>query len=128
MTPNVKSVSITQKLDEAKSLMEENGIRHIPVTIGENLVGIISKTDLDKFSLTDAYDNQDNANKALFESFTVEKIMTKSPTTVQASTTIKAVAETFVENDFHALPVVENGKLVGIVSTTDVMKYLLEQF
>ena len=128
MTHNALTISITQKLNEAKEIMDANGFRHLPVTIGDNLVGIISKTDLDKFSLTDAYENQDAANKAMLATFTVERIMTKSPKTVEQTATIKSVAETFLVNDFHALPVVHDGKLVGIVSSTDVIRYLLEQF
>ena len=128
MTHNAITISITQKLNEAKEIMDANEFRHLPVTIGDNLVGIVSKTDLDKFSLTDAYENQDAANKAMLATFTVERIMTKSPKTVEQTETIKSVAETFLGNDFHALPVVQDGKLVGIVSTTDIIRYLLEQF
>ena len=128
MTHNAITISITQKLNEAKEIMDANGFRYLPVTIVDNLVGIVSKTDLDKFSLTDAYENQDAANKAMLATFTVERIMTKSPKTVEQTETIKSVAETFLGNDFHALPVVQDGKLVGIVSTTDIIRYLLEQF
>lgn len=128
MTHNAITISITQKLNEEKEIMDANEFRHLPVTIGDNLVGIISKTNLDKFSLTDAYENQDAANKAMLATFTVERIMTKSPKTVEQTETIKSVAETFLGNDFHALPVVQDGKLVGIVSTTDIIRYLLEQF
>ena len=102
MTHNAITISITQKLNEAKEIMDANGFRYLPVTIGDNLVGIVSKTDLDKFSLTDAYENQDAANKAMLATFTVERIMTKSPKTVEQTETIKSVAKTFLGNEFHA--------------------------
>ena len=44
------------------------------------------------------------------------------------SNTIKGVAEILAKREFHALPVVTNNKLVGIITTTDLINYLLEQF
>ncbi|MNK98727.1 CBS domain protein [compost metagenome] len=54
--------------------------------------------------------------------------MTSKPKTVSPDTIIRDLAEIFVKEEFHALPVVDNGELKGIVTTTDVMKYLLEQY
>ena len=54
--------------------------------------------------------------------------MAKSPLTVDANTSIKEVAEILSQQSFHSIPVVENGKLVGLVTTTDLVKYLLEQY
>ena len=53
--------------------------------------------------------------------------MTSKPKTVSSDTIIRDLAEIFVKEDFHALPVVDNGELKGIVTTTDVVKYFLEQ-
>ena len=47
--------------------------------------------------------------------------------TVSPDTTIKEVAELLVKREFHSLPVVEKGKLKGMVTTTDLIKYLLKQ-
>ena len=60
--------------------------------------------------------------------FTIEQVMAKNLITVQATSTIKEVAEILSKNEFHALPVVDNGTLVGIITTTDLINYLLEQF
>ena len=54
--------------------------------------------------------------------------MAKTPLTVAADTSIKEVAEILAKQSFHSIPVVENGKLVGLVTTTDLIKYLLEQY
>lgn len=54
--------------------------------------------------------------------------MNKKVHTILPSTTIKEAAEMFVVADYHCLPVVEEGKLVGIVTTTDIIKYMLEQY
>ena len=54
--------------------------------------------------------------------------MTSKPKTVSSDTIIRDLAEIFVKEEFHALPVVDNGELKGIVTTTDVVKYFLEQW
>ena len=58
----------------------------------------------------------------------ISQVMTQKPRTVEASLSIRDVAEILASEEYHALPVVENGQLVGIVTTTDVIKYLLEQY
>jgi CBS domain-containing protein len=61
--------------------------------------------------------------------FTLEQIMVRNPRCIPDSATIKEVAEIFLDADFHALPVVDkNDNLRGIVTTTDLIKYLLEQY
>lgn len=54
--------------------------------------------------------------------------MTKNLVTVTSTTTIKEVAEILSKREFHALPVVDNNNLVGIITTTDLINFLLEQF
>jgi CBS domain-containing protein len=60
--------------------------------------------------------------------FTIKQVMKKHIVTVSTSNSIKEVAEILASKEFHALPVVDNNKLVGIVTTTDLIKYLLKQF
>jgi len=54
--------------------------------------------------------------------------MTSKPRSVSPDSTIREVAEIFSEEEYHALPVIEDGQLKGIVTTTDVIKYMLEQY
>jgi CBS domain-containing protein len=54
--------------------------------------------------------------------------MVSKPVAVQHDATIREVAEILSTKEFHALPVVDGSKLVGIVTTTDLIKYLLEQY
>jgi CBS domain-containing protein len=55
------------------------------------------------------------------------QVMVSNPVTVKSMQTIKEVAEILASREFHALPVIDGTKLVGIVTTTDLIKYLLEQ-
>lgn len=128
MTKNVVSVEVTTSLKEIKHIIEDKHIRHIPVLNGDKVVGIISKTDYLQLTLGTVYPNQDDATEALMEMFKLEDLMVKDPICVQPDTTIREVTEIFILNEFHALPVTENDKLVGIVSVKDVLKFLDELY
>ena len=58
--------------------------------------------------------------------FTIPQLMRNKLTTVHPENSIKEVAEIFVESEYHSLPVVNGDRLVGIVTTTDLIKYLLK--
>ena len=90
---------------------------------------MLSYTDLLRISFADAIDeNEDNVETVIYNMFTIEQVMAKNLTTVSSTTLIKEVAEILSKKEFHALPVVDNTKLVGIVTTTDLINYLLEQY
>lgn len=124
MTKDVVSVNVTANLKDIKHLIEEKNIRHIPVLDGNEVVGIISKTDYLQLTLGTLYPNQETASEALMELFKLEDLMVKNPICVTPETPIREVTEIFIVNEFHALPVTEDGKLVGIVSVRDVLKFL----
>jgi CBS domain-containing protein len=60
--------------------------------------------------------------------FTIEQVMVKKIVSISPSNSIKEVAEILAKSEFHALPVVDKNVLVGIVTTTDLINYLLKQF
>jgi CBS domain-containing protein len=60
--------------------------------------------------------------------FTIDQVMAKNLISVKSSTLIKEVAEILSKKEFHALPIVDDNKLVGIVTTTDLINYLIDQF
>ena len=64
----------------------------------------------------------------VYSMFSIEQVMNKNIVSVSSSNSIKEVAEILASKEFHALPVVDNNSLVGIVTTTDLIKYLLKQF
>jgi CBS domain-containing protein len=74
------------------------------------------------------FEGQEGADEAILDMLTISQVMTSKPKTVSSDTIIRDLAEIFVKEEFHALPVVDNGELKGIVTTTDVVKYFLEQY
>ncbi|WP_034062291.1 CBS domain-containing protein [Lacinutrix jangbogonensis] len=129
MTGNVITLNITDDLERAEELFKFHKIRHIPVVSGEAIIGMLSYTDLLRISFADAIDdNARNVDTVVYNMFTVEQVMAKKLETVSSDTTIKEVAEILAKKEFHALPVVDNNSLTGIVTTTDLINYLIKQF
>ncbi|AXT49571.1 CBS domain-containing protein [Aquimarina sp. BL5] len=129
MTSDVITLNSTNGLETAEMLFKEHKIRHIPVVKGDSIIGMLSYTDLLRISFADAInDNDGNVDTVVYEMFTIEQVMAKNLVSVSSGTTIKEVAEILASREFHALPVIDNGKLAGIVTTTDLINYLLEQF
>ena len=128
MSNNVIKLNLSDSLSKAEELFKTHNIRHIPVVNGDKVVGIISNADLLKVALADYNDDDTEVTGTLYNMFTLEQVMTKNVATVLSFTSIRDVAEIFATNDFRALPVTYENKLVGIITTTDIIKYLLSQF
>lgn len=129
MTSDVITLnSETDSLEKAEYLFKKNKIRHIPVVNHLNkILGILSETDLLRISFEDAINESDKSvDTSVYKMFTVNQVMAKNVTSIHISLTIKEAAEIFADKGFHALPVIERGKLVGIVTTTDLIKCLLQ--
>lgn len=128
MTKNVITLSLTDDLITAEKLFKKNNIRHIPVVNSEKVVGMLSYTDLLRISFADAiYEEEKEVDAVVYNMFTIEQVMAKKLISVSSTTTIKEVAKILAKKEFHALPVVNNDKLVGIITTTDLINFLLKQ-
>ena len=126
MTKEVVKLNITDDLTKAEKLFKQHKIRHIPVVNGNKVIGILSYTDLLRISFVDAVDDDaEIVDATVYNLFTVEQVMAKNLVTITPETTIKETAEILSKKEFHALPVCEGDLLVGIVTTTDLIKYLL---
>ncbi|WP_298308442.1 CBS domain-containing protein [Flavobacterium sp.] len=129
MTSNVIKLNLTDDLTKAESLFKKHHIRHIPVVSTNHIVGMLSYTDLLRISFADAVDEDETeVDVTVYNMFSVEQVMARNLVKVSPDTTIKEVAEILSKREFHALPVVLDELLVGIVTTTDLIKYLINQY
>jgi len=128
MTKNVHFVNQNDTLQHAVNMIKTENIHHLPVMNGNLVVGIISSTDINRLTFGNLYQHQEGSEAAVVSSLTIEQVMTAQPRVINSEDSIKEVAEVFAEAHFHALPVLENNQLVGIVTTTDMIKYLIEQY
>lgn len=128
MTTDVIILTNKDDLSKAELLFKTHKIRHIPVIKEEAVVGMLSYTDLLRISFADAvYEDEETVDTIVYNMFTIEQVMAKNLVSVSSNTSIKEVAEILSKKEFHALPVIDNSILVGIVTTTDLINYLLEQ-
>lgn len=141
MKTDIISVSPESEITHATKLLLENHINGVPVIDkNEKLVGIICQSDIiaqqkklpipSFFSFLDGFvslSSMKNLEKEVkkISAITVSQAMTPNPVTVRPDTLIEVVAALMVDNNFHTLPVVEGGKLVGIVGKEDILRTLV---
>lgn len=128
MSTNIIALDRSDELENAEILFKRHKIRHIPVVKEDVIIGMLSYTDLLRISFADAVDESETEIESLvYNMFTIDQVMAKNVVTVNSDASIKEVAMILAKKEFHALPVVDNGHLVGIVTTTDLINYLLKQ-
>ncbi|MEM1001158.1 MAG: CBS domain-containing protein [Bacteroidota bacterium] len=127
MTTDIIALNRKDDLERAEMLFKRHRIRHIPVVSGEVIIGMLSYTDLLRISFADAVDETETeVDTLVYNMFSIEQVMVKNVKTVNANTSVKEVAKILATQEFHALPVERNGALVGIVTTTDLINYMLK--
>lgn len=127
MTTDVVTLTKMDDLVTAEDTFKRNRIRHIPIVEGKTILGILSYTDLMRISFADAIDeDEQEVDTMVYNMFSIEQVMVKNVVKVSPKDTVKEVAQLLAQKEFHALPVVENDELVGIVTTTDLIRYLIE--
>lgn len=128
MTEKVMTISPSDKVKVAKETFDVHGIHHLPVLEEEQLVGILSSSDMLHFLRYLDKDSQEPyLNDLRLKNYTVGEIMQTNLATVDHEDSIRSILEVFSQNVFHALPVMKNEELIGIVTTQDIVKALLEE-
>jgi CBS domain-containing protein len=141
MSRKLITVSPETEITQAARLLLENRINGVPVVDRDGrLVGILCQSDLisqqktlplpSLFTFLDGYIPLTSAKQMekqvqKIAATTVAHAMTADPVFVDPETSIQEVAALMVDKNFHTLPVVEGGKLVGIVGKKDILKTLL---
>jgi len=126
MTREVITLSLKDSLYSAEKRMKTNHIRHMPVVDKDELIGLISLSDLQRISFIDAYSKEGTEDTPVYNMLSIKDMMIKNPLTANPKTTILEVSKLLASKEFHSLPVVEDGKLVGIITTTDLLHYFIE--
>jgi CBS domain-containing protein len=127
MTTQLITIESTGSLESARQIFDKNQIRHIIVVDGDKLVGILSNHDLLRVSFGDTYgDDQTTVDDAIVNMLTVKDVMRHKPISISPDSSIEDAIFILLNRRFHSLPIVENDKVVGIVTTTDFLKLLVE--
>lgn len=142
MTANPVTISPSAGVKEAVSILLEKHFNGLPVVDDDGaLLGVICQSDLvaqqkkletpSVFSILDGFIpafGWKEAEKDIqkITALTVEEAMTKEPVTVSADMPLDSVATLMLRNKYYSLPVVENGKLIGIIGKEDILRTLVE--
>jgi acetoin utilization protein AcuB len=125
MTRQVVTASPDEGLKRVWTLLQEHGVRHLPVLEGDRLVGMVSDRDIRQALPSRATTLGVHELLALLDRVTLREIMTKEVVTATPDQPIPEAARLLVEYRIGALPVVEDGRLVGILTETDVLNAYL---
>lgn len=121
MTSDVTTLKRNEKLTVASDIMQLGRIRHLPVLDddGQEVVGIVSQRDLFRGALAKALGYGQSAQRKLMDTLVVKEVMITDIVTTSPDTALDEAAKILMERKIGCLPVVENRRLVGILTEAD---------
>jgi len=125
MTPNPIAVGPDDTLMRALEIIRLRGVRRLPVTVGDMLVGLITEGDLKRAEPSTLTDSEDDFNRVMDET-PVSRIMIQNPVTTQADASLLEAAEVLLNTKYGALPVVAGGRVTGILTDNDLIRALVD--
>ena len=128
MTAPPVVVTAQTSLLDAYQYMNENDIRRLPVVTRDNmLVGILTMSDIQR-TIPLFFQGADLATDLLLNDQKVQQVMTQDPITIDPDDTIRDAAELMLEYQISGLPVVENGRVVGVITESDIFRLVVKSW
>jgi CBS domain-containing membrane protein len=125
MTKEVFTLGCHHALTLADDIMSLERIRHLPVLEEGRVVGVVSQRDLFRAALAVALGYQQRAHRMLRRTMKVTEVMSAPAITVSPEAMVKEAARVMMEQKIGCLPVVEGHSLVGIITETDILRYVV---
>ena len=125
MHTNVVTVAPQTSLGQAQRLMQDNRIRHLPVVLGQSLVGLVTDRDLRNASPSQVTTLDRGEINYQMDATPIETCMTRDVVVIHPQDSIMEGARQLLEGAFGCLPVVEDGHLVGIITEIDLLRGFL---
>lgn len=124
MTGSPVTLGPDDTLDLASNVISLGRIRHIPVVEAGELVGLISERDLIGTAANQIFGLKQKNKSALLKSVLVKDVMRKRVITIGPEAAIKDTAQIMADKKIGCVPVLDGGALIGLVTTTDVLRYV----
>ncbi len=126
MTKKVFTVEPDSYISDALSVMKEQGIKHVPVVKSGKLRGIVSDRDIKEYSPSKATSLDIYELHYLLAKTRIREIMKTRIITTSSDTPVEEAAMIMLDSDIGCIPVVDNGRLVGIISDKDIYRALVD--
>lgn len=126
MTKDPYTISSDSSISDAVALMKEKTLKRIPVVEEEKVVGILTQGDINKVSPTTATSLSVFEINYLLNKLTVKEAMSKRLIVVEADDLLEKAAVIMREEKIGTLPVIDDGKLVGIITESDIFDAFID--
>jgi acetoin utilization protein AcuB len=124
MSTNIEVVDRNDNLRTVEERMATKQLRHLPVLEQGEVVGLVTQRDLFKAAQSSAMGYGEKAQQAYLQSVLVKEIMTYPVVTISPDTSVAAAADMMITKGIGCLPVVDDQKLIGMVTKTDLLRCL----
>ena len=125
MTTDLTVIQLDTSFNKIKSIFDTNSFHHLPVVDKMAMVkGIISKHDFTSLTYQLSTETAGKTySEKTYNNLFAKDIMTKNPVFLNPEDSVGLAADLFLENVYHAIPIMEDGVLVGIITTHDLLSY-----
>ena len=123
MSRKVVSISADDNLRIVDEIMQLGRVRHLPVVRRGKLVGVVSQRDLLHASLSNVMGLASEEQTLFLEGVNISQVMSSPPISIGPGAPVQEAARSMAERKIGCLPVIEDGKLAGIVTETDLLRY-----
>ena len=126
MQEKIVTISAGESLSTVEDIMRLGRVRHMPVVSGGRLVGVVSERDLLRSSLSSLSSHRIAERKAFLYAIEIGRVMSQPPIVIAPDATIRQAAQLMAENKIGCLPVVEGEGLIGLVTETDMLRWVAD--
>ena len=123
MSDQLVTISGDDSLSTVEDIMTLGGVRHMPVVRGGTLVGVVSERDLLRASLSSLTEFGNEQRRAFLQVVEIKRVMSSPPVVIAPEASVEDAALVMAERKIGCLPVVDDGRLVGMLTETDVLRY-----
>lgn len=124
METKLVTISASERLSMVEDIMTLGRVRHMPVVQGGELVGVVSERDLLRASLSELSEHRDAERRMFLHVVEISRVMSSPPVVIGPDATIREAALLMADRKIGCLPVVEGNQLVGLITETDVLRWV----
>jgi len=124
MSHKIVTISADERLSTVEDIMTLGHVRHMPVVRAGKLVGVVSERDLLRASLSNLSAFGTEQRRAFLQAVEIKRVMSTPPIAIDADASVVEAAAVMAEKRIGCLPVLEGEKIVGMLTETDVLRFV----